>query len=141
MARVPPLEYEAAGPEMRREYDQQNAAHGRVTNMKRTLGHSPVAFHALMEWYALRDQVAPFLGQRRTNLFAHAISSQTDCMVCSTFFRRILVEAGEDPDQLVLDERDRVIIDYGRQLARDPNQVSDPLFARLADFLDRKSVV
>ncbi len=141
MARVPPLEYPAAGPEMRREYDLQNAAHGRVTNMKRTLGHSPVAFRALMEWYALRDQVVPFLGERRMNLFAHAISSQTACLICSTFFRRILVEAGEDPERLELDDRDRAVIDYGRQLARDPNQVSDLLFARLARFLKPEQIV
>src|SRR5881397_1929045 len=90
MARIPTLEYHAAGPEMRRAYDEQKGAHGRVTNMKRTLGHSPAAFRALMEWYALEREVVPFLGERRTQLFAHATSSQTDCLFCSTFFRRIL---------------------------------------------------
>jgi alkylhydroperoxidase family enzyme len=140
MARIPPLEHHAAGPEMRRAYDEQIAAHGRVTNMKRTLGHSPAAFRALMEWYALEREVVPFLGKRRTNLFAHAISAQTDCLICSTFFRRILLEDGQNPDRLELDEKDRTIIDYGRQLARDPNQVSDELFARLA-FLTPAEIV
>ena len=140
MARVPLLEYEAAGLEMRREYDEQSAAHGRVTNMKRTLGHSPAAFRALMEWYTLRDEVVPFLGERRTNLFAHAISSQADCLICSTYFRRILADAGESPDRLELDEKDQAIVDYGRQLVRDPNQVSDELFARLK-FLEPKEIV
>ena len=140
MARIPTLEYQAAGPEMRREYDAQIAAHGRVTNMKRTLGHSPAAFRALMEWYALESEVLPFLGKRRTHLFAHAISSQADCLICSTFFRRILVEGGQNPDCLELDEKDQAVIDYGRQLARDPNQVSDELFARLA-FLKPAEIV
>jgi alkylhydroperoxidase family enzyme len=141
MARIPPLAEADAGPEMRQQYDRQKAAHGRVTNMKRTLGHSPAAFRALMEWYPLRDQVVPFLGERRTTLFAHAISAATDCLICSTFFRRLLVEAGENPDRLELDEHDRAVIDYGLQLTRDANQVSDALFARLAGFLEPAQIV
>lgn len=141
MTRVPPLEYPAAGPDMRREYDRQIAAHGRVTNMKRTLGHSPIAFRALMEWYALRDEVMPFLGERRTHLFSHAISDQTDCLICSTFFRRILIEAGDNPDAPALDDVDRAVLEYGRQLGRDPNQVGDGLFARLAQALTHEQIV
>ena len=30
-------------------------------------------------------------------LFAHAISAGTDCLVCSTFFRRLLIDAGRGP--------------------------------------------
>ena len=83
--------------------------------MKRTLLHSLPAFHALMEWYPLRDTVQPFLGERLTTLFAHAISAETDCLICSTFFRRILIEAGEDPDELELDEREEAVVEFGRR--------------------------
>ncbi len=48
-----------------------------------------------MEWYPLRDEVAGFLGDRATTLFAHAISTQSDCLICSTFFRRILIDVGD----------------------------------------------
>ena len=141
MARIPPLDPSAAGDETRREYERHLASHERLTNMKRTLGHSPAAFRALMEWYTLRDEVAPFLGARRADLFSHAISAQTDCLICSTFFRRHLIDAGEDPDRLELDERDQIVVDYGRQLAKDPHQVSDQLYARLADFLSPSQIV
>ncbi|HEV3256211.1 MAG TPA: hypothetical protein VG013_04970 [Gemmataceae bacterium] len=141
MARIRPLEYTEVGPPMRAEYDAQTATNGRVTNMKRTLAHSPVAFRALMEWYALRDEVKPFLGERLTTLFAHAISAQTDCLICSTFFRRILIESGENPDELRLDEREQAVVDYGRQLVRDPNRVSDDLYGRLARHLQPKEIV
>ena len=63
-----------------------------------------------MQWYALHDTVVPFLGRRATTLFVHAISAQTDCLICSTFFRRLLIEAGENPDQLVLDEREAALV-------------------------------
>ena len=141
MARIKPLEYEEVGPGMRAEYDLQVGTSGRVTNMKRTLAHSPVAFRALMQWYALRDEVRPFLGERLTTLFAHAVSTQTDCLICSTFFRRVLIESGDDPDNLKLDERERTVIEYGRQLARDPNAVSDELYGRLARLLEPAQIV
>jgi alkylhydroperoxidase family enzyme len=141
MARIRPLEYENADPAARIELDRQVAAHGRATNMKRTLAHSPAALTALMQWYPLRDAVLPFLGDRLTTLFAHAVSTQTDCLICSTFFRRLLVEAGENPDDLKLDGREQAVIEYGRQLARDPNGVSDELYDQLARFLEPAQIV
>jgi len=141
MARVPPLPDGEVSPAARIELDKQRAAHGRVTNMKRTLAHAPVALGALMTWYQLREQVVPFLGERLTNLFAHAVSAQTDCLICSTFFRRILIEAGENPERLELDERAQTVVAYGRQLAHDANGVDDELFGRLAAFLTAAQLV
>src|SRR5436190_23678935 len=130
MARIPPLEDKDPDPAGRAALEWILAAHGRVTNMKRTLAHAPVALHALVTWYDLRDEVLPFLGERLTSLFAHAISAGTDCLVCSAFFRRILIDAGEDPEALRLDDWEQTVVDYGRQLAVDPHGVSDALFAR-----------
>jgi alkylhydroperoxidase family enzyme len=141
MARVAPLAVEAAAPAARAQLERQLAAHGRVTNMKRTLAHSPAALHALMEWYPLHDEVAGFLGPRAATLFTHAISTQTDCLICSTCFRRKLIDAGENPDALVLDEREQALVEYGRQLARDPNAVGDELYGRLAAFLSPPQLV
>jgi alkylhydroperoxidase family enzyme len=141
VARIAPIDPADADPLARQELDQQLAAHGRLTNMKRTLAHSGTALHALMTWYPLRDRVAGFLGERATTLFAHAISAGTDCLICSTFFRRILVESGEDPDALELDDPERVVVDFGVQLARDANQVSDELYGRLAAFLKPAEIV
>jgi alkylhydroperoxidase family enzyme len=141
MARIRPLPDAEVPSAAREELDRQRAEHGRVTNMKRTLAHSPVALRALMAWYALRDEVVPFLGERVTTLFAHAISTQTDCLICSTFFRRLLIETGEHPEDLHLDDRERSVVEYGQALARDPNSVSDDLFARLAGFLTPAQIV
>jgi alkylhydroperoxidase family enzyme len=109
--------------------------------MKRTLARAPVALDALMTWYPLRDAVVPFLGERATTLFAHAISAGTDCLVCSTFFRRLLIDNGEDPEDLRLDDWERTIIAFGRQLAVEPHGVSDELFDRLAARLRPDQIV
>lgn len=141
MARIKPLEYEEAEPAARAEFDKTLATSGRLTNMKRTLAHSPVALHALLEWYPLRDEVQPFLGQRATMIFVHAISTQTGCLICSTFFRRLLIESGENPDALKLDEREQLLVEFGRQLVRDANDVSDELYERLTRHFTTPQIV
>ena len=141
MARIPPIVEEQAASAAREELNRQRRAHGRLTNMKLTLAHSPLALSALMQWYPIHDSVAQFLGQRATTLFVHAISAQSDCLICSTFFRRILIEAGEDPDALTLSETERVLVEYGRQLTVDANRVGDELYARLAKFLSPAQIV
>jgi alkylhydroperoxidase family enzyme len=141
MARISPLAVADARGAARQELERQIAAHGRVTNMKCTLAHAPVALTALMQWYPLYDAVLSILGPRAATIFVHAISSQTDCLICSTFFRRWLTEQGEDPDALTLAEREQVLVDYWRQLATDANGVSDELYARLAQWLKPDEIV
>ncbi len=122
-------------------HDEAVRGLGRMTNMKRTLLHSLPAFRALMEWYTLRDVVWPFLGERLTNVFSHAISSENDCLVCSTYFRRALRESGEDPDNFSLDERERVVVEFGRCLAKPFGRVPESLYAELATYFTDKQIV
>jgi alkylhydroperoxidase family enzyme len=141
MPRIAPLEKDDEDPRVRAEIARIEAAYGRATNMKRTLARSPAALRALMQWYDLREEVRQFLGDRPTTLFAHAVSTATDCLICSTFFRRTLIDAGEDPEALVLDDREQAVVAFGRQLGADPNAVSDALYARLAHFLQPEELV
>ena len=133
---------EAAAPEASRELAAAHVATGgRMTNMKWTLAHEPAALEALLQWYPLHDRVAPFLGERRTNLFCHAISTQSDCLICSTFFRRILIDAGENPDELRLDALDALVVDLGRRLATDPHTVDYAMRAQLGEHFDEAQIV
>jgi hypothetical protein len=141
MARISPVDESSASPASRKLAAEHLASGGRMTNMKWTLAHSPVALDALLQWYPLHDQVVPFLGERRTWLFCHAISTESDCLICSTFFRRLLIDAGEDPGALELDEFDSLIVDLGRRLAADPHSVDDGLHAALASRLSAAEIV
>jgi alkylhydroperoxidase family enzyme len=141
MPRIAPLDSEAAPPEARTAADAHVRNHARMTNMKRTLLHSLPAFNALMEWYPLRDTVQPFLGERLTTLFAHAISAETDCLICSTFFRRMLIQTGENPDRLKLDDREIAVIDFGRSLAVSPFKVPEPVYQRLENYFTPAQIV
>ena len=44
MSFLPMTEYESSSEEVKREYEDQIAKHGRITNMKRTLLHNIPAF-------------------------------------------------------------------------------------------------
>lgn len=141
MSRIELLPEGVAGPLINDALVRLGSEPGSATNMKRTLAHSPVALQALLEWYPLYHAVEPVLGKRATTLFTHAISAQADCLICSTYFRRWLTEAGEDPDNLQLDEREETLVAFGRQLALDSNNVDDALYARLAAFLSPHQIV
>lgn len=141
MARIAPVRFEEAPLAARAEWARQVAAHGRMTNMKRTLARSAVALTAYMQWYPLRDEVETFLGKRLTLLFAHAISSETNCLICSTYFRRYLIDNGENPDDLALDDKEQTFVALGRQIARDPHGVSDDLFAAVEQYLHPDEIV
>ncbi len=137
MPRIAPITLETATPEQKAVWDETVAAHGVVTNMKATLLHSPVALHAVLEWYALFDRVKPFLSEREAILFCNAISRANCCELCSLFMRRAIVDWGEDPDHLVLDERAQTLTAFGRQLALDANGVSDAPYDQMkAHFTD-----
>jgi alkylhydroperoxidase family enzyme len=141
MPRIPPLENDAASPETRAAADAHVRNHARMTNMKRTLLHSLPAFRALMEWYPLRDTVQPFLGERLTTLFAHAISAETDCLICSTFFRRMLIQTGDNPDRLKLDERETAVIEFGRALAVSPFKVPEEAYRKIETHFEPAQIV
>jgi alkylhydroperoxidase family enzyme len=141
MTRVPQIEYAGAGEEARAAHDAHQRDRGRITNMKRTLLQSVPAFQALMEWYPLRDAVRLFLGDRLTTIFAHAVSSENGCLICDTFFRRILIDSGEDPDTLVLDDLEREVVAYGRALAHSPHRVPDEVWAPLAKRFTHEQLV
>jgi alkylhydroperoxidase family enzyme len=137
MPRIPPVTPETATAEQKALWDETAAAHGVVTNMKATLLHSRVALRAVLEWYPLFDQVRNFLSEREAILFSSAISRANRCELCSLFMRRAIVQWGEDPEHLVLDDRAQTLVDFGRQLVVDANNVTDELFGRLkAHFND-----
>lgn len=57
MAYISKVKYEEASDEVKALIDEQIRDHGKITNMKLTLLHSVPAYHALMEWFPLEEQI------------------------------------------------------------------------------------
>ena len=132
MTFLPITEYDELDDAGKAASDHQVEAHGgRITNMKATLLSHVPSFTAYMEWYTLRDELVPYIGERAVSLFSYAISDENDCLVCSVFFRRILIENGEDPDNPQVTEAEQLLIDWGRLIASNPSGISPEFYARL----------
>lgn len=110
---------------------QLNNHGGRITNMKRSLLANVPSFDAYMEWYTLRDELEPYIGERAVSLFSYAISDANDCLVCSVFFRRILIESGDDPDNPTVTETEQLLLEWGRLIATTPGDIPAEFYARL----------
>lgn len=134
-------EYETSGEDVRREYDDQIKKHGRITNMKRVLLHSVPAFKAYMEWYTLHDLLVPFIGERGVSLFSYAISSENHCLICSTFFRKILIDSGDDPDHPKLNGKERLLMEFGRGISADPHHIPDEIYRELKEQFTEDQIV
>lgn len=85
------------------------------------------------EWYTLRDELVPFIGERAVSLFCYAISDESDCLVWSVYFRRILIDNGEDPDNPQVAENEQLFIDWGRLIASSPAGIPEAFYAKLDD--------
>ncbi|HRE26314.1 MAG TPA: hypothetical protein PK954_06750, partial [Anaerolineales bacterium] len=122
-------------------FDDGVVRYSRMTNMKRTLLHSLPAYHALMTWYPLFDTIKAFIGERAAIIFAHAISAESDCLICTTFMRRVLINWGEDPSSLALDERGEALVDFGRAIARQGNRIPSDLYLKLENWFTAEQIV
>ena len=143
MPRILPLDAEATPPETKISYNQHKAIYNaRITNMKATLGHSYNAFQAYMQWYPLYEDVKAIVGKRLAPIFAGSISEAAECPLCSTYFRKAIIESGEDPESLQLTEQDQQLLNFGAAIAANKGFVPDETFAPIrVRYSDRDIVV
>jgi alkylhydroperoxidase family enzyme len=141
MARIDPLDLNGATAEAQAAFDAGVVKFGRMTNMKQTLLRSLPAYDALMTWYPLREHLLTFLSERTFDLYSHAISNATECPVCTNYFRRVLIEAGEDPGAPKLDPREQSLIDFGRAIGLDPRGVPTETYEALLPFFTEDQIV
>ncbi|MBQ6264767.1 MAG: hypothetical protein IJK60_04900 [Clostridia bacterium] len=141
MALIPMIDYETASPEVRAAHDGHLKV-GKMTNMKRTLLNSVPAFNALMTWYDLRAEAAKFLTDLDINIFCYSISNTNECLICSMFFTKILVDAGIDMATFELDEKQKLLEEFGSALVLDPKaKINEDMIARLRKFFTDEQIV
>jgi alkylhydroperoxidase family enzyme len=142
MPRILPLPEEQTVTEVLAVYRQHKTIYNaRITNMKATLGHSYNAFQAYMQWYPLYEDVKRILGTRLSPLFAWSISEAADCPLCSTYFRKIIIESGESPDNLVLSEEEQHVLSFGAAIALNKGFISDEIFTTIRNKYSDKEIV
>jgi len=109
--------------------------------MKRTLLHNTKAFDIFMEWYTLAGMLEDFIGPRAVSLYAYAISEGNRCLVCGTFFRKILIDSGDDPDNPMLSEEEQMLMELGFSVSEDPHNIDPDLYKALKERYSEEQVV
>ena len=114
---------------------------GHMTNMKYTLLNDLPSFEVYMGWYDLQKGLRDFLSEREFVILSYAISSGNDCLVCGTFFRKILIDSGEDPENLVLSETEQLLWDLGRAIVKDFHNIPLDIYERLEKRFSEKQII
>jgi hypothetical protein len=142
MARVAPISKQELSPAVKIAFERHlDEYQFRITNTKNTLGHSLLAFEVYMQWYPLYREVEKILGYRLANLYAYAISYAADCPLCSTFFRKQIVDAGERPESLQLTIAERQLLDFGSSIARCYGNIADHVYDPLGNVFEKKEMI
>ena len=137
------IDIENADEQVKQAVSDHLAQGYRITNEKRTLLHNVTAFEALeVQSYAVDRELQRLIGKRAADFFEYAISLENDCVVCSTYFGKLLRQHGiTDFEHFDFTPEEKLLIEYGRAIAKDPKGVSDELFARLKEAFDDETIV
>jgi len=114
-------------------YDRYLAASGRtsLSNLQASLlGHIP-SFTAYHQLTILRDELAPYIGERALALYSLAISEAAGSAAGTSHFREVLTAGGTDVDNPQVTEAEQLLIDWGTHIATAPQSIPDAFYARL----------
>ncbi|MFN8288084.1 MAG: hypothetical protein U0V74_15115 [Chitinophagales bacterium] len=114
---------------------------GRITNMKATMSRSKLVFDTYMMWYPLYEQVKKITGERTAYLFAFAVSSGSNCPLCTTYFRKLIVEHGEKPEDLKLSAEEQQLLDFGSAVAENKGYINNEIYAPIKQRFSETEIV
>lgn len=142
MARIDPISSENISPDLQVAFDKHvHEYRARITNMKSTLGHSILAFTIYMQWYPLYEKVKQITGERTAYLFAWSVSNASNCPLCSTFFRKIIIDNGEKPEELSLSDYENTLLDFGGAIAQHKGCIANHIYNDLAQYHNNEEMV
>ena len=142
MARIEPISENDKTPSIREAFKKHTEDYNaRITNMKATLAHSLLAFDIYMQWYPLYIEVETILGKRLAYLFAYSISYASDCPLCSTFFRKMIIDAGERPEALEVTPSEQQLLEFGSSISKNHGKIADHVYDVIATRFNKQEMV
>ena len=139
MAGISLISYEDASDEVKRVMDEHQQKGYRITNMKRTLLHSVTAFQSLEDgFYSLQERLED---SRTVAFYGYAISTENDCIVCSTYFKKLLDDAGIAFEDFVFTDTEEFLISLGREIVDTKGLISRETREELLRRFDEQQVV
>ncbi|MBO6004550.1 MAG: hypothetical protein J6Q00_03130 [Verrucomicrobia bacterium] len=143
MPRISVIDPANSSPEVKEAIAKHLSQGYRLTNEKLTLLHNVTAFEALeAQSYAVDRELQRLVGKRAADFFEYAISVENDCIVCTTYFGKLLRSMGiEDFEHFAFTPEEELMIEYGRAIAKNPKRIPEELFERLHAVFDEETIV
>ncbi len=142
MARVEKIILETASAEVKKAVDDHVAQGYRITNEKLTLLHNVTAFQVIEEdSYKLDRELQRLIGKRAADFYEYAISVENECLVCTTYFGKLLRDNGIDFENFEFTHQEDLLIQYGRALAKNPKEISEELIAEMKKEFNEEQMV
>lgn len=102
------------------------------------LGHLP-SFTVYAGLGAIRDALAPIIGERAVTLFSYAIADASGATAAAAPLREAIEKAGENPDSPSVTEAEGLLIEWARLIATDPQHVPAEISARVERTFNPRS--
>ncbi|WP_221391468.1 hypothetical protein [Dyadobacter sp. NIV53] len=78
-------------------------------------------------------EVERLVGARLATLFAWSVSEAADCPLCSTYFRKAIIESGEQPEDLILSESEKELLSFGAAIAQNKGFVHEDIYRPIGE--------
>jgi len=150
MARVRNIPSSELPQATREVYERYASAYGPFANQVAVFAHVPPAVDHLMSML-MELRTAATLPRRCLEMAIVVVSQVNACHYCVAHHKPMLVVEGMTPggvDRLLdfqdhpeLSERDKLVVEYAIQVAREPRRVRDALFERLRAHFTEAQVV
>ncbi|ASA21209.1 hypothetical protein [Paenibacillus donghaensis] len=140
MSIVPALQVEEMSTEARALVEEKTKSNARITNMVRTLLYSMPSFRA-MEFYPVRNELQKIIGSRAVYFYCYAISTENDCLVCSTYHAKLLRDLDLAFDEFEFTDIENVLIAYGRGLVSNANNIDLSIYKGLKKHFSNEEIV
>ncbi len=142
MPRIEPIEQHQLSPSLQIALERRVEEYsGTITNTQATLGHSLLAFEVYMQWYPLYASIEKILGKRLALLYGYSISKASSCNLCTAYFRKKIIDGGENPEALVLSASQKAVMTLGASIARYQGNIADHVYNEVATQYSQPNLV
>jgi Mn2+/Fe2+ NRAMP family transporter len=97
------------------------------------MNQGPSVASPFAEWFELRDELTPYIGERAFALFALAVCASSGNASATAYFRQLVIDSGDDPDRPQVTETEQLLITWGRMISVERAETDAALAERFAN--------
>lgn len=142
MARIKPLDIHDLSPSVKvtlgRHWQQY---HDSLTHTKATLAYSLLSLETYLQWHPLYEEVERLLGKRTARIYGHALAQAAESPLCVAYFRKLIVQGGEQPEMLSLSKEEQGLVDFASSLVKYRGHVADHVYEAISSWCSGQTIV